>query len=240
MAELDAFAKNITIKGPFWYEREITRLVGRLSNTLTGRALGTKINASHGMLVIKPTGDKSTVQGLTESAGWSPGTGNLAVMTFSPNSNAANTAQQVHANVGLSVKTLRQFPGWGPDEVLLHEMVHAGRILGRDAGSSEMEEEFFAILVTDIYVSEKGKPSNFLRNPLNHEAMGFPLKDSQVQPYAFLDANFDLIEKYCGQHPNIAPMIAIAPADFNPIRDYLNRRNRPDTGVRMLRPDIDI
>jgi outer membrane protein OmpA-like peptidoglycan-associated protein len=210
-------SERFLIVGDASYKTEITRLIDRISRTQTGRAIVAKILA-HGWVMIVSTGDKSTVQGLTSKMI------GLAKITFSPNSNSANTAV-VNANVELKVATLRKFPGWGPDEVLFHEMVHAGRILGNDDGPLD-QEEFFAILVTDIYVSEKGKPSNFLRSPTDHSAMAIPLKEPETEPYAFLSLkrNYELIEKYCRQHPNIAPMIADSAAPFNPIRDYYDTK----------------
>jgi len=87
----------------------------------------------------------------------------------------------------------------GPDEVLFHEMVHAGRLLGHDDGSDD-EEEYFAILIANIYISEKGKSFSSLRR--THDAMSISLTEAEAQPmgYLFKDDNYRMIEKFCGQH----------------------------------------
>jgi Effector protein len=55
-------------------------------------------------------------------------------------------------------------PGVEPDEVLFHELVHASRqlrgvqTLSPVSGGYDNEEEYMAIIITDLYLSEKGKP----------------------------------------------------------------------------------
>ena len=66
---------------------------------------------------------------------------------------------------------------FGPDEGLLHELVHAGRILHgkvhdrQVSGSYGNEEEFVAQLVQNIYRSERGRP------PFDYN--GFPIDGSK-------------------------------------------------------------
>ena len=137
----------------------------------------------------------------------------------------------------VTIEFLRMYPGWGPDEVLFHEMVHAARLLGFDSYRADAkvrermihdgyddEEEYFAVLVANIYISEKGKPYTSLRK--GHGLADPHLKESEVEPMAFLfeDYNYELIDAFCDQHPKIAPMIADAPAKFNPIRDYYDSK----------------
>jgi hypothetical protein len=114
-------------------------------------------------------------------------------------------------------------PGWGPDEVLFHELVHAARIVGFDDGPLD-EEEFFAVLITNIYMSEKGKSYTDLRYRYSAFSRGF--YPYEILPMVYLlqkdkdKDHYELIDKFCKQHPNMAPMIAKASAGFNPIRDY--------------------
>ena len=130
----------------------------------------------------------------------------------------------------LKVRTIRLSPGFGPDEVLFHEMVHAGRLLGNDDGPLK-EEEFFAVLVANIYISEKGKSFKDLR--YHYEALSRGMKEEEAEPGVFLfqtddqrkEDHYDLIAKFCRQHPVVAPMIADSPAKFNPIRDYYSSRD---------------
>jgi hypothetical protein len=117
-------------------------------------------------------------------------------------------------------------PAARPEEVLLHELVHAARFLGRDSNDRPLtgamsgyddEEEFFAVLVTNIYVSETGR-TNLRKDHHGHVNLPPPLN----RPEAFLaiPENYRLIRTFCSQHPNIAPMIANANAAFNPIKTY--------------------
>jgi hypothetical protein len=125
----------------------------------------------------------------------------------------------------MTVRKIRRYPGLAPDEILFHEIVHASRLIGNDFGPRN-EEEFFAVLVTNIYMSEKGKRFSELR--YRYDARSRGLKASEAQPYGFLlqtdevmnEDHYVLIDKYCRQHPQVAPMIAKAPVEFNPIREY--------------------
>ncbi|MEX2186269.1 MAG: hypothetical protein WD875_05730 [Pirellulales bacterium] len=90
------------------------------------------------------------------------------------------------------------------------------------------EEEYFAVLVTNIYISEAGRQQHFWtagpgRSGLRADHSGFTnLQDSQALAVEFLlDAdNFRLVKKFCDQHSTIAKLIGEAPARFNPIKVY--------------------
>lgn len=68
---------------------------------------------------------------------------------------------------GVNIKAIRdkkaRLPGYRADEVLLHELAHAARNMGGLNCDAELdrydnENEFFAILVANIYLSEKKRP----------------------------------------------------------------------------------
>jgi hypothetical protein len=213
---------GIVVIGDAAYEKEVPRLVERMLRTKTGEAVMLKIR-SHGTAVVlasDPDDAEASSQEFTFM-------GTRARVDFYPNTkqDRANVSLLGPGGTTLKVRTFRMSPGWGPDEVLFHELVHAGRILGGDDGPLT-EEEFFAVLVANIYISEKGKSHKDLR--YRYEALSRGMTEAEVEPFVFLlqfdekkkEDHFDLIDKYCRQHPQIAPMIGKAPAKFNPIRDY--------------------
>ena len=206
------------------YAKEVQRLVNRMLLTKTGQALAHKIRSGHGLIFIfpGPADDANADTQENRRGAW---------IHFYPNTKDAFANVSLKAgSMTLKVRTFRLSPGWGPDEVLFHEMVHAARILGNHDGPLA-EEEFFAVLVANIYISEKGKSFDSLR--YHYEALSRPMTKAEVEPFIFLlqydkqkkEDHFNLIEKFCKQHPTFAPMIAEAPAQFNPIRDYYQFKN---------------
>jgi hypothetical protein len=109
-------------------------------------------------------------------------------------------------------------------------MVHAGRFLSKQDGPDK-EEEYFAVLVANIYISEKGKSFKDLR--YHYELSSRSMTEAEVEPFVYLFQydqakkvnHYDLVAKFCRQHPSVAPMIGKAPAKFNPIRDYYAAQN---------------
>ena len=215
------------------YDSDVARIVNGLLATQTGRALATKIRA-HGTVLIADD-YPGKVWG-EYNAEFDPALGNnktLGIVVFHPQDATITTAKIFFNGKEISVAQVRSiqrnYAGQQPDEILFHELVHAARYLGGDLKKTpipkmpdyENEEEYFAVLITDIYSSEKGRSFASLRK--SHKLQRKPeMNEQEADPWAFLleDDNYRLVEKFCKQHPTIAPMIAHAPADFNPIRDY--------------------
>jgi hypothetical protein len=215
------------------YELEVVRIVtGMILSSVTGKAIATKIKA-HGEVLI--TDDYPGMDSREINSDFQPSRSSkkLGVIDFHPHNNKLNTVQVVFNGTPITAGQLRVIhkhaPGQKPDEILCHEMVHASRYLGGDFNMApipsmpdyENEEDFFAILVTNIYSSEKKRGFESFRK--SHHLRYQPEMDPiEVGPFVFVskDDNLRLIAKFCKQHPVIAPMIASAPAAFNPIRDY--------------------
>jgi hypothetical protein len=123
-------------------------------------------------------------------------------------------------------------PGSERDEVLFHEMVHASRMMrGRmfalpvSQGYTN-EEEYISVVLTNVYMSEKGQRTF----RANHE---FPSK-TLLHPEKFLDnvqgvdmAPLVLIERFRLNTPDFYRAFAAieaTSAPFNPIRDFERRR----------------
>lgn len=139
---------------------------------------------------------------------------------------------------------LRAFePAHLRDEVLFHELVHAGRLLdgfrqknqklkpnpddvamyaSDDVSAYDDIEEFATILVTNIYLSEKGQ--KVFR--ASHGGAGFPfiLDQAQSSSEGFLTkaANLALVKQFCETDP-MAPKLANVDTLFNPVRAFFNK-----------------
>jgi len=116
-------------------------------------------------------------------------------------------------------------PGSRPEEILLHEMIHGlrnlygvsnTRPLGGWMANYDNEEEFYAILLTNIYMSERGQ----IRMRADHH--GFT---SLSKPEFFLNnpGIFDLVSKLYQQQPALCANIATVECDFNPLRGFAER-----------------
>jgi hypothetical protein len=201
-------------------------------SSVTGKAIATKIKA-HGQVLI--TDDYPGMDSREINSDFQPSRSSkkLGVIDFHPHNKKLSTTQVVFNGTPITDAQLRfihqHAPGQKPDEILCHEMVHASRYLGGDFKMTPIpsmpdydnEEDYFAILVTNIYSSEKKRGFESFRK--SHHLRYKPEMDAvEASPLMFVlkDDNLRLIAKFCEQHPVIAPMIARAPAAFNPIRDY--------------------
>ncbi|MCL2713376.1 MAG: hypothetical protein FWD68_01955 [Alphaproteobacteria bacterium] len=117
-----------------------------------------------------------------------------------------------------------QLAGAQADEVLFHELVHAMRqirglvFLGLLRDGFQNEEEFIAILLTNIYSSETHRPPRSNHLDLRCEADDTDavfLPELNPPTYRSLT-----IGKLVLQQQEMALEIGAVPADFNPIRQY--------------------
>ena len=114
------------------------------------------------------------------------------------------------------------------DEVLMHELVHGVRLaslklkLGPAADRGlvmyDNDEEFFAVLVENIYQSE-------LRSgPLRSSHTGFMEMDKNLQSsLAFFQVSgnaFEKIQKFATENPGLAKALSNIEAPFNPLNAY--------------------
>lgn len=200
------------------YLSDVDRDLQQIATTVTGRAVFAKIKA-HGQVLVAP---------YTRQFSSQAGTCNAVETPPVSKGSKVDQVRFTHAVFAAGSPCSRGPGDQYPDSVLLHELVHAGRSLGGDAktvpltgalAGYEFEEEFFAILVQNIYLSETKRA---YKTGLRKDHSSAVMDSDDYDPKYFLSnpENFRLVEKYCGQHPNIAPMLAKAPADFNPIKVY--------------------
>lgn len=213
------------------YEANVKAELKRLADTVTGTAIFEKIKA-HGAVQIKPyIKARQDLPGNGKCNAISTGIVKedkkyriITPLEYSPHTWSADS-------------TCSSGPGTQADVVLIHELTHSARKLGKDfkkvpltgtLGPYEDEEEYFGILIENIYASETGQQSNsaLLTNLRANHKIGARVRHLPAHltdSVLFLVAvpeNLELVRKFCNQHPIIAPIIAIAPARFNPIAAY--------------------
>jgi len=121
-----------------------------------------------------------------------------------------------------------------PDEVLFHEMVHALRDMqglsnpipttGRNA-SYHNEEEFLAIVVTNIYMSARGS-TQLIADHFSHATLWPPLNTSK----GFVDdaGNRTLLDHHrYAWKPTFDELAKLKVPAFNPFRELNNRPQPP-------------
>ncbi len=120
--------------------------------------------------------------------------------------------------------------GLYPDELLFHELVHgfrgasarfsANRLHGGLAGYTG-SEEFVAVLLTNIYISD---PSNGSKTGLRADHDGFrPLDPYFSDSFRFFRSSsnaFALVDQLCTENPSLTKWISGVKAPFNPLTAY--------------------
>lgn len=237
------------------FENEVEAHLRQCARTLVGKAVFAKIRA-HGRVLIIPytlyidqhfngknrspinaysLKDAGSFQfSLGTAASWQPFDQTPTnVVCFSP---------RRFDNIPASSPMYRS-AGFLAADVLFHELVHAGRELGGDAQNDqrltgrlvryENEAEYFAVLITNIHMSELGRPAppgllsggaypSVPRTNIraDHGFGELPALLTDSDNFLYIPENFRLVMKYWAQHPTIAPMIAASPARFNPVGTF--------------------
>jgi hypothetical protein len=123
-------------------------------------------------------------------------------------------------------------PGAQPDEVLFHELIHAYRgILHSDQHSPvflhgglkryEIAEEFFAVMLTNIYVSDvSNRHSSGLRADHVHH---HPLAKELSHSFTFFQSSTEvltLVDQLVKENNHLATELSKVKAGFNPLAAY--------------------
>jgi hypothetical protein len=222
------------------YKEDITKALRRIATMRIGRCLLSAIKA-RGWVAFHPsesTGHPDTrLDPDTLAAGDGPTPPRGSLIRFSPSD-----------HVRYKLVAGKQYPNWKragdylvnePDEVLFHEMFHALRTnldlerrwdgLDREMARFDNEAEFFAILATNIYLSEKYNTTKRLLDTHHSDRpvaeMAIPDAFVVSQVYLFREDNFSLIAKLCRQQEKLTKELADADGQFpeikfNPLRAY--------------------
>jgi hypothetical protein len=128
------------------------------------------------------------------------------------------TFRQLIKNTGLMPS------GFGPAEVLIHEMTHGfrmmcGELRGSDlvTGNPDMDdiEEFYAILVANVYGSERGRT---LMRASHRGSDAAPLKAGLSNSEAYYEAYDTEIDAWFTEQRNFCMDMARIQTKFNPFR----------------------
>src|SRR5215475_12037627 len=124
-----------------------------------------------------------------------------------------------------------------PHEMLFHELVHSLRrisgkmrswnLWGTELQSQGNVEEFIAILVTNIFISDV---TNGYKTGLRNDWTGHaPLDPALAESYRFFTLGtkaFNLIATFCDDNPGFTQMLSKVQARFNPIAAYYKNRRK--------------
>ena len=128
-------------------------------------------------------------------------------------------------------------PGGAPAEALFHELIHAFRLVTEKASNRKMysnpflsaaaalkgyqeydtEEDFFTVLITNIFSSETGRP---LRGG-HHDNEALPPALSTNKGFLSVEEYARLVRQFCVEHPSVSQQMRDVPSMFNPIKEVL-------------------
>ena len=134
-------------------------------------------------------------------------------------------------------ENLRAFnPAELRDEILIHELVHTGRKLDGIYKHIETEgaaarydnlEDFIAILLTNIYMSEKGKKvfrgSHGSTRIARDDHVILSKEESTSLGFLNVKDNYSIVAAFC-EKDRLAPGFMMLDVPFNPIRAYVRTR----------------
>jgi hypothetical protein len=126
-------------------------------------------------------------------------------------------------------------PGGSRAESLFHELVHAFRLVTEKASMRRLhpnpfvpkklrknpeydfEEDFFAVLITNIFSSEMGRP---LRG--GHDKLDpLPPHLSTDEGFLAVEDYARLVKQFCDDHPSVSQKLSKVTSGYNPIRGVL-------------------
>lgn len=208
------------------YDFQVEKLFLEILKRNTGQIIAEGIFASGRSVCVQPYSNKPGAR-LCNPQTWGDDhdlDGFGAWVLFSPD-----------ASCHLDPATKDFKPGGSPSEILFHELVHAFRIVTRKASNRvgpslpyvpkelikyptyDSEEEFFAVLITNIFSSETGRP---LRK--DHESVELlPSQLSTNKGFLAIEPYAQLVRKFCIEHPAVSVRIYGVPSAFNPIKEVL-------------------
>jgi hypothetical protein len=126
-------------------------------------------------------------------------------------------------------------PGVGQSAILFHEMAHGYRDMRGHQQAVAMvgmrqaydnEEEFFAILLTNIFVTDPTTAVQSRRLRADHWSFtALPTTQSTSKGFLQAQGNKNLVARLCTQESSLAYDLLSVNATFNPIKEYF----RPST-----------
>lgn len=230
---------------PTQYEQAVRRELERIHRSRTGRAVFHEfmIRTKHLMKIIPYDATpvnadatpadprRATPRGIAERDGRDGhvlldsrgrriialGGGSDSQVRFTPMmlSNFCNQQQPGHKS------------GCQPDEALFHEMIHATRQMRGFFNPVPLgffydtEEEFFAILLANIYASETGRPLDLRSDHRTFDHLSTDVNATFLPRKDMTDYRYRLVDKLVRQEPRMVQELKrLTNTAFNPIRRY--------------------
>ena len=238
------------------YEHAVLHLLHRIHHSHTGQAVFHEFQyRSHHLMKIVPLENvfnafagptdmlHATQKGQVERSGADghvlldglgkpivgKGGGSDSVVSFTPLTFSKYCNQQKNGHKS----------GAQPDEVLFHEMVHATRQMRGILNPLPLgflydtEEEFFAILLANIYASETGRPVDIRSDHHGFEHLTSDTDAKFLPKQDMADYRYRLVSKLVHEEPKLAHELnRLRHVPFNPIRRYYELQ-RTSVHVRL-------
>jgi hypothetical protein len=202
------------------YEWDVGRLIIRgIATRQTGRIIMNAIRFSPGSVEVRPNKKPDCNAETTYKKIDADLTTVAVLVRFSPLTWGGSGKCFVDPKTGIPE------PGAAPEEVLFHELVHAFRMVygkrdTRPLGNSPHytnKEDFFAVLITNIFSSETNRPLRASHQ--GHE----PLADYRSSDEGFLQVEeyASMVREFVTTHRSVSEELRKVPSKFNPIRGVL-------------------
>ena len=250
--------KTIVIQGPPAYEKSVLEQLNKLWDTWTGWAVLRGIIDTTKTVTIVPYSAEDRKKMGSRNA-YARGTSSRGAcdseVHFSPEDFQASRPpvcyyRKTPAGPCLAGATYAQ--NTGPDDTLVHELLHSLRemrgqlnLVPTRTTGYENQEEYFAILLQNIYASEKGL-TIFRGNHLTNTRLSKSLSTSETflgkgqRPLSTEQLeNRQLVSRLTNECLTLCRnVLSHVHAAFNPIREYLLNTSEYPYDTRLLFPPI--
>jgi len=222
------------------WERKTQDVLRAIEGTRVGGVLIKLVNGTHRSLTIRPLA--ASLLGATRAAANQPAHAGAAGQQVKPGQ------PQVADGLGSGVTLWFDPDTWsgsassgvdpsnhmGPDDVLFHELVHAyrfmrGKAIGKRMDFFENREEFYAVLLTNIYVADMNRLQDLRgSHRLPFDTLGFqqqfmaPQRSDKLFYFQFTTE----IDELCTTMPELTKPIEGLPT-WNPLRARRDK-DKPD------------
>ncbi len=243
-------------KTPVYYEHAVVALLQRIHNSHTGQAvfhefekrthkvmkvipLENVVNAFAGAddilhatakgQILRSGADGSVLTDAAQNTWAGKGGGSDSTVSFNPLTWTKFCAQKKRGHKC----------GAHPDEILFHEMIHATRQMRGILDPKPLgflydtEEEFFAIVIANIYASETGRQIDIRSDHAGFEHLTTDTNVKFLPKKDYTDYRYRLVHQLVRTEPRMAMELAkLKHVPFNPIRRYfeLQRSHHPVHG----------
>ncbi|MFL5241233.1 MAG: hypothetical protein ACJ8FY_03925 [Gemmataceae bacterium] len=229
------------------YEADIMDLMPIIETRIIGHTVRSWISKSNKTLTIQPSYGGLCPDGTTADTPEDAYPEDDKVLTENQKTGKISKSSQNGTGQGSNVEAyftaenyMLNDKGWNqcfgghygsqPDEALFHELVHALRqmyglyypfpTMGSLVDYGD-EEEFFAIVATNVYISAKNKNDQLRASHNGFEPLAAPLNTSS----GFVDDsdNRQLLQRQCFANKVLWFELAVSNAQFNPFRELKSR-----------------